>query len=81
MAYHLDVLRHFHAGTAPGRVEVHDERHLPLSSHHILQFLGRHLLLQRRAKENSVVRGTGSREREQRARDFRHRGVAQRTTR
>lgn len=52
MAYHLDVLRHLHAGPAPGRVEVHDERHLPLPPHQLLQLLGRHLLLQPRAKEN-----------------------------
>jgi hypothetical protein len=46
VAYRLDVLRHLTARTAPSRVEVNDERHLPLPPHQLLYLLGRHLLLQ-----------------------------------
>jgi hypothetical protein len=40
VAHHLDVLRHLNTGPAPGRVEVNDERHLPLPPHQLLHLLG-----------------------------------------
>lgn len=52
--YHLDVLGHEDAGSAPRRVEIHDEGHLPLPPHQLLQFLGRHLLLQPWNEEGKI---------------------------